>query len=82
MYTLSIDYKDLTEDCRTAKTKTVLLKSSNILILNEKLNDAYTALNMFIEGYNMTTPQGTGGNTGINAGAYLHDWLDEDINNL
>ena len=80
MTTLEITFKNLNEDCRTAKTKNMKIEASNIHVLNSKFVAAELENNMDIEAWRLITNEFNSGNKGINASAYLFEILDEMVN--
>lgn len=59
-----------------------LITASNFFMLMIKYNRFIESGNFFILGYGMTTPIFEAGNSGINAGSYLHEIIDENYTKL
>ena len=71
MITLQITGTDL----NLGGEKTINLKGSNIFTVLPKYLEVIK--DIYVEDYTMVTPEGEGGNRGINAGAYLNMWIEE-----
>lgn len=71
MITLEITGTDL----NYGGEKTIKLKGSNIFVVLPKYLEVIE--DVYVEDYTLTTPIGTGGNRGINAGAYLNMYMEE-----
>lgn len=80
MTTLEITFKNLNEDCRTAKSQTIILEASNIHVLNSKFVNVEEENNMHIEEWNLVNNGLESGNKGMNASAYLFEMLEEMVN--
>lgn len=63
------------EDLNYGGQKTINLKGSNIFTILPKYLEVIEDL--FVEDYTMVTPLGEGGNKGMNAGAYLNQYMGE-----
>ena len=63
------------EDLNYGGQKTINLKGSNIFTILPKYLEVIE--DIYVEDYTLTTPVGTGGNTGMNAGAYLNQYIEE-----
>ena len=63
------------EDLNYGGQKTITLKGSNIFMVLPKYVEVIKDL--FVEEYDLTTPLTSGGNKGMNAGAYLNQYMGE-----
>ena len=63
------------EDLNYGGQKTIRLVGSNIFTILPKYLAAIK--DIYVEDYTLTTPFAIGGNTGLNAGAYLNQYMGE-----
>ena len=63
------------QDLNTGTTIEYNLKGSNIFTVLPKYLEVIKDLH--VENYTLTTPLGEGGNRGMNAGAYLNEYMGE-----
>ena len=63
------------EDLNYGGQKTINLKGSNIFTILPKYIEVIK--DIYVEDYTLTTPLSEGGNSGLNAGAYLNMYIEE-----
>ena len=63
------------EDLNYGGQKTINLKGSNIFTILPKYLEVIE--DIYVEDYTLTTQFGEGGNKGMNAGAYLNQYMEE-----
>ena len=73
---MTVQLTILIENLNNNTQSNVLLTASNFFMLMIKLNNFYKK-NIYINGFNITTPKWEAGNNGINSGAYLYELIEE-----